>query len=1243
MRHRVLLLCLLLVVTSPASFAHSQTIVTQLTDPTGDDYGPGTYTYPTDATFVPGVFDLTEFTVIKDGVNVHFDLVVSGPITNPWGSTSGFSVQSIDIYIDQDGVDGSGQVFTVEGRNVMIASRDAWERLVWVAPAFDDFLPLVIFPDGSYDFSGVTASVDTATHTIRLTAPVSLVGDPQPGWTYIVAMLGQDGYAPGRVRAVNALPSQWAFGGGDDGWYDSNIIDLVLAPGLSQEGMLSAYDPDAGIFPILYGTADGVPPVITHTPIPVGEEHRPIVFSATITDDLIADAYVRYRIDGGAFTTLSLDRQGVDQFEAIIPGVDVAPGLVEYFLVATDGPDTSSAPADTSAPYAFTVGPDVTPPLPFDLLAVPDPFSPNGDHIADETTLSFSLPEPATVDVTVLDPGMRPIRSLATDWVLSEGDTTIDWDGRDSAGVVQGDGLYHLRVDATDLADLEASAETSVTIDMGAEPRQLDVLFLFHFNQNLVPYSRVGNAACYVGLLQTLRNHPQSKFLIHFSGPLTQSLLWFDPTAIELIREGVADEQFEIVGSTYIQNVMYSTRSDSLDFQQNQAQITAHLELIDEVFGVRPVSFWNAERVWTQNFTQLLVDNGYQNVQIEDHILERAGITGSEHRVRTTTYNGRTINVFNDDKGFLGAADYAINTGNNNAPLGLLGTLYDEDVLDEYAVTYAQDAEATGLWQYENGTDPAINWANLDALLTAIESDGRFRITTYSEWLESHTPAEDVSPIPDGAADWMGRDAWFADNAHPDVEAHRQLYDTVRDSLNATAALLAAATTDTTAAGALLHQGWRTFSAHQYEFGVLGSPTHGSQTDWEKVRSALVFARAARHALGGPPLAYQADINDDPDLEVVLTIGTDMAVLSPKGGRLLYWFDLEKGVQLTGPQNFFHYGESYVTDSHWRPVLQGGSDVYSWLSGNPVLPEVFTWSFEIRRRALADHIEIDTVDQGDLRNSSYTVAMNGLQVVFSKVLTGDVTLYKTVELVAPGSIWINYRFEGADEAVKLRVENCLSPHTLSVMDHGRQSLAYWDGDTTSVFHPGVTGVVNLLTDDRVEVLPSDFGIGGITMGKSNLQASYMTVTGWESRDVVFGIHVDPTFEGTLAPGEDLVAALHLRRELDLTGAEPPPAITPAPSRLQLYQNQPNPFSAQTSLRFDLPSRGSEETYELAVYDVRGRRIRILEAGSWRGEGQRREINWDGRDSHGTLTAPGVYLVRLRAGALEHSIRMVRLR
>src|SRR5207248_6017670 len=41
--------------------------VLDVTDPTGDDNGPGTYQYPTASDFAPGSFDLTRYQVLSDG------------------------------------------------------------------------------------------------------------------------------------------------------------------------------------------------------------------------------------------------------------------------------------------------------------------------------------------------------------------------------------------------------------------------------------------------------------------------------------------------------------------------------------------------------------------------------------------------------------------------------------------------------------------------------------------------------------------------------------------------------------------------------------------------------------------------------------------------------------------------------------------------------------------------------------------------------------------------------------------------------------------------------------------------------------------------------------------------------------------------------------------------------------------------------------------------------------------------
>jgi hypothetical protein len=83
---------------------------------------------------------------------------------------------------------------------------------------------------------------------------------------------------------------------------------------------------------------------------------------------------------------------------------------------------------------------------------------------------------------------------------------------------------------------------------------------------------------------------------------------------------------------------------------------------------------------------------------------------------------------------------------------------------------------------------------------------------------------------------------------------------------------------------------------------------------------------------------------------------------------------------------------------------------------------------------------------------------------------------------------------------------------------------------------------------------------------------------------------------------------------------------PAPAVLSLEQNQPNPFSPQTSIRFALPQRAD---VRLAVYDVQGRAVRQLAAGTH--AAGRYDVTWNGRDAQGDRVAAGVYFYRLTAG------------
>ncbi len=111
---------------------------------------------------------------------------------------------------------------------------------------------------------------------------------------------------------------------------------------------------------------------------------------------------------------------------------------------------------------------------------------------------------------------------------------------------------------------------------------------------------------------------------------------------------------------------------------------------------------------------------------------------------------------------------------------------------------------------------------------------------------------------------------------------------------------------------------------------------------------------------------------------------------------------------------------------------------------------------------------------------------------------------------------------------------------------------------------------------------------------------------------------------------------------DLAGAiESDRTPSSGPSAFQLYQNHPNPFNPTTSIRFDVPAGAGRVPVTLAIYSVRGERVRTLVDGE-RAPGAYTEV-WDGRDQNGVAVGSGVYFYSLHAGSYQSSRRMVLLK
>jgi hypothetical protein len=185
-------------------------------DPLGDDKGPGWYSYPTDtATYPAGAFDLEGFRVTRNGerLTVTWDLSF-------WQEAQYLTDLAklpavLDVYLDTDGIAGSGATALLPGRNANLRVSDAWEYCVTVSRDG----ALLIRPDGSTTPLEAKWIANRAAVSVTLDGSLLGITDPKApdGWGYLVAVMGYDGLNAGHVKEVTTL-------GGAEGTWDPGII-----------------------------------------------------------------------------------------------------------------------------------------------------------------------------------------------------------------------------------------------------------------------------------------------------------------------------------------------------------------------------------------------------------------------------------------------------------------------------------------------------------------------------------------------------------------------------------------------------------------------------------------------------------------------------------------------------------------------------------------------------------------------------------------------------------------------------------------------------------------------------------------------------------------------------------------------------------------------------------------------------------------------------------------------------------
>jgi len=180
------------------------TVLYDVTDPSGDDNGPGNYAYPTASDFHPGAYDIQEFKVIDSGDSVTFKLKTRD-LTPTFGSPLG--AQLVDVYVHVPGATATSTNAAYASRNYTIAPSAAWSRLIEVQGFGQKYV------DAAGNTLGtVQISANSISRYITFSVSKASLGQPASGWGFTVVLTGQDGFSPDNARGFQPTPQGYQFG-----------------------------------------------------------------------------------------------------------------------------------------------------------------------------------------------------------------------------------------------------------------------------------------------------------------------------------------------------------------------------------------------------------------------------------------------------------------------------------------------------------------------------------------------------------------------------------------------------------------------------------------------------------------------------------------------------------------------------------------------------------------------------------------------------------------------------------------------------------------------------------------------------------------------------------------------------------------------------------------------------------------------------------------------------------------------
>lgn len=581
---------------------------------------------------------------------------------------------------------------------------------------------------------------------------------------------------------------------------------------------------------------------------------------------------------------------------------------------------------------------------------------------------------------------------------------------------------------------------------------------LFHSNFPFSMHYNIAYNSCYKYLPGIFRDFPEIPINLHISAPLLQQFGWRNPEIIDILNNGVINKQFEILGSSYAQNILYACSDWA-----NKKHLEWNKAIIDKFFPTiknNLMGFWNPERVFFSALINLLINFNYSYTLIENHILDKAIRDPSIPVERVWKYKISNTNKYfyflPDNQEMIKFTNNAIWTGNSDTLFEFIEAKCESDS-DNSILCYAEDAEATGFWQIARGMDYKKAHTNLRKLLTELEENAWIQVKLFSEILNSEKVYE-IKNIPDGAALWMnesvkidGYNDWFDFiKESPEIKYYKAYYEKIERTIKTV--------TGTTINRNLLNELIKCYLVQQFEFGcspgtfgdlesryLMNVPGMQLWDDRRMLNNMFNLLLNQKQKETSPQWIYQDGLS-----LIECKSSKWISQFSPIGARCTLLFNKEKN-SLFSPNPYF--------SSQDRNILYNSFPFLEVQIKYPDFEELVNYHGNL----LMDQCTVNNLPIGELSSSKIILTPNGKQYQNMKALKH--TLFNSMILPKRNSVLFWYSEEGIqiskeitnlessilvqyivkniskeNKAIDFSITNEFSPDPATILDNGIKSL-----------------------------------------------------------------------------------------------------------------------------------------------------------------------------------------------------------